>query len=398
MDQIQTNNRPIDYKKELESAAKSMILVHNPHLLIKMILRLVVQKLQISHAGMLLRTQDKDKESYVLTVSRGPLGLKIPVGFARLEMDNPLIRFFSDKEFKIVLHEGTLQYDEIKRFLDTAHSAPEDLKLLFQQIMKQMDLINVFSCVPILFREDLLGVLLLGKKKNGEPLNREELDFFLALVSDVAMALRNARLFKQLEDELQKRQKLFLNTTVALATAIEAKDRYTHGHTERVTHISLEIAQCMKRDFVNIDDKFLENLHIAALLHDIGKIGVPESILNKEGSLNEEEWIKMKAHPVIGATILEPIAELEHAILGVLHHHERYDGKGYPGGLSDGYIPMTAAIIAVADSYDAMTTDRPYRKAKTKEEAIIEIKTLSGLQFHPQVVNAFLKIVQEGSF
>ncbi|MDD5730964.1 MAG: HD domain-containing protein, partial [Candidatus Omnitrophica bacterium] len=136
---------------------------------------------------------------------------------------------------------------------------------------------------------------------------------------------------------------------------------------------------------------------IAALLHDIGKIGIPEKILNKEAPLTADEWKIMKEHPVIGATILQSISELEHVILGVKYHHERYDGTGYPEGLNNGNIPMHAAIIAVADSFDAMTTDRPYRKAKNVEESVKEIESLSGKQFHPNVASALVQLYNEGS-
>ncbi|MDP2922369.1 MAG: HD domain-containing protein, partial [Candidatus Omnitrophota bacterium] len=243
---------------------------------------------------------------------------------------------------------------------------------------------------------DLLGILLLGRKNNGRKFAGEELDFFVALASDVAMAMHNALLFKQLQDELEKKQKLFINTTVALAAAIEAKDHYTHGHTERVTNLAMKIGRRLIEKNPKLDDKLLEDLHIAALLHDIGKIGVPESILNKEGLLNKEEWQKMRMHPLIGVTILQPIKELESIILGVKYHHERFDGQGYPEGLSGDHIPLIAAIIAVADSFDAMTSTRPYRQAKPKETAIVEIKRLSGQQFYPQVVSAFLQLYRKG--
>ena len=147
---------------------------------------------------------------------------------------------------------------------------------------------------------------------------------------------------------------------------------------------------------LGLPEGFLENLRIAASLHDIGKIGVPEAILNKQGPLNKEEWVEMQKHPAKGATILEPISELKEAILGIKYHHERYDGKGYPDGLNSHAIPLVAAIISVADSFDAMTSDRPYRKALSTEAALKEIEQLSGQQFHPLVVMAFLKLYKEG--
>ena len=192
-----------------------------------------------------------------------------------------------------------------------------------------------------------------------------------------------------------KKQKLFLSTTTALAAAIDAKDHYTHGHTGRVTNLSLGIAKILSRKH-NLSQKFMDNLYIASLLHDIGKIGVPESILNKPGPLNEEERKKMQEHSVIGTTILQPISELEEAISTVKYHHEKYDGTGYPEGLKGEQIPLSAAIVAAADAFDAMTSDRPYRRALSKEEAIKEVERQSGKQFHPEVADALIQLYQEG--
>lgn len=382
----------INYKKELEDAAKGMILVHEPDTLIKMIVRRIVRIVKVKHAGILLH--HKDRDTYILSVSRGAPGLKIPAGFARMDADNSLIRFFRERIDKRFFNDGALVYGEAKKILRKNISS--EVKKLLKGVLYQMEIFESVVCIPSYFREDLLGILLLGGKKSGRGFGKDELDFFVALASDVAMAIRNAQLFKELQDELDKKQQLFINTSIALVSAIEAKDRYTRGHTERVTNLSLEIAKRMIKENPNLDDKFLEDLRIAALLHDIGKIGVPETILNKDGSLDEEEWKKMKMHPSIGAAILQPIKELEYIIQGVKYHHERFDGNGYPEGLKENNIPLIAAIISVADSFDAMTTDRPYRRAKTEEETIKEIQGLSGQQFHPQVVSAFLQFYQKG--
>jgi len=382
----------INYKKELEAAARSMILVHEPDVLIKMIARMIVQRVKVKHAGILLH--QKEADTYILTVSRGALGLKIPKGFARMDADNPLIRFFRERKDKQLFSDGAITYAEAKRFLKKSIKA--EVKKLLKGALYQMEIFGAVVCVPSYFRDELLGILLLGDKRNGKKFGRDELDFFIALASDVAMAIRNARLFKQLQDELDKKQQLFINTTVALAAAIDAKDHYTRGHTERVTNLVMEIGKRLMKENPHLNDKFLEDLHIAALLHDIGKIGIPEAILNKANPLNNEEWQKMRTHPLVGATILQPIKELEEIIMGVKYHHERFDGKGYPEGLSGEHIPLIAAIIAVADSFDAMTTSRPYRPAKPKESAVAEIKSLSGQQFHPRVVPIFLQLYQEG--
>ena len=384
----------VDYKRELESAAKGMIMVHEPELLIKLIVRMLVQKVRISHAGILLHARDKN--TYILTVSRGPRGIKIPAGFARMDYDNSLIRFFRERYDKRVLNDSSLIYEKGKKILKSKKIKPED-KHVLREALKQMELFDTIVCIPSYYGIDLLGLLLLGRKNNGRKFSKEEINFFIALASDVAMAIRNAQLFTDLESELHKKHRLFIETTVALAAAIDAKDHYTHGHTARVTFLSLELAKRMaRRDKKLFNEKFLENLHIASLLHDIGKIGVPESILNKAGPLSDEERKIMQSHPLVGATILQPINELIDAEDGVKYHHERYDGSGYPKGLKGEEIPLIASIIAVADAFDAMTTDRPYRKGLAKKEATEEIAGFMGRQFHPEVAEALIELYQEG--
>jgi putative nucleotidyltransferase with HDIG domain len=259
-----------------------------------------------------------------------------------------------------------------------------------------MEIFEAEVCIPSYFRNELLGILLLGEKNDNTKFEWEELDFFIALSSNVAMAIRNAQLFKELGLELEEKHRLFIHTTIALAAAIDAKDHYTHGHTARVTNLSLLLAQrLMQKDKRRYDTQFLENLHIAALLHDIGKIGIPESILNKNGQLDDNEKKKMQEHPLVGVNILRPIKELGETISGVKYHHERYDGSGYPEGLKGSQIPLIAAIISLADAYDAMTTDRPYRRALSKEEAKEEIERQSGRQFDPDIVNVFIELYKE---
>lgn len=382
----------IDYKKELETAAKNMILVHDPSVLIKMVLRMIVQKLRVNHAGILLH--DREKDTYILTVSRGTVGLKVPAGFARMDSDNPLIRFFRERQDKKFFNDGVLVLEEAKKIL--TQNIEQDARQLLERLLYQMEIFKAVVCIPSYFRDDLLGILILGNKRDEEEFLRDELDFFIALASDVAMAIRNALLFEELQLELERNKRLFINTTFALAAAIDAKDHYTHGHTTRVTNICLAIARkLIKKNKTIFDEKFLENLHIASLLHDIGKIGIPESILNKAGPLDDEERRLMQEHPSVGLTILEPIKELQDAILGVKYHHERYDGTGYPEGLKGEQIPLIASIIAVSDAFDAMTTDRPYRKRLSNEETIGEIKRQGGRQFDPQVVDALVKLYQE---
>jgi HD-GYP domain-containing protein (c-di-GMP phosphodiesterase class II) len=383
----------IDYKKELEVAAKNMILVHEPDIIIKMILRRIVQKVGVRHAAILL--QHKDKDAYLIRISRRYPQVKISTAFARVEKNNPLISFFAKHKNRQLFNDGALLHEEVKKILKK--DIKPNLKKLLTQVLQQMDELEAVVCIPSYFREDLLGMFLLGKKANGKRFSKGELGFFMALSSEVAMAMRNAQLFKALQLELDKERRLFMNTTVALAAAIEAKDRYTHGHTARVTSLSLAIARRLVKKHHNaIGNKFLEDLHIASLLHDIGKIGIPEYILNKEGPLDDKEKREMKAHPQLGVNILQFINELADCVAGVKYHHERYDGNGYPEGLKGKQIPLIAAIISVADAFDAMITERPYREVLTRDEAVQEIMQLSGKQFNPEVTAAFMELYREG--
>ena len=384
----------INYKKEFENAARNMIFVHDPDLLIKMIVRMVVNKANITHASFFLN--NKEKQGYLLTVSKGSLAKKLPLDLICIDKDDVLIRFFREHKSSFIFGREALVYSEAKAVL-ASNKVGHETKQQLAQVLYQMELLETVVCIPSYFRDELLGLLLLGKKNTGKKFVDEELDFFVALNSNVAMAIRNAQLFKQLKYELERKDQLFVRTTIALAAAIEAKDHYTHGHTTRVTNFSLEIAQKINQNCKKtFDNKFLENLHIGSLLHDIGKIGVPEHILNKRSDLTIGERNRIKEHPMIGVNILKPIKELEFPILGVRYHHERFDGLGYPEGLKGEQIPLLASIISVADSFDAMTTDRPYRAALVRGEAINEIKKLSGQQFCPRVADAFLELCQEG--
>lgn len=183
-------------------------------------------------------------------------------------------------------------------------------------------------------------------------------------------------------------KRAYMDTVRALSMAVEAKDRYTEGHSARVVDYAEKIGLAMR-----FSENHIENLKIASLLHDIGKIGIPEAILNKPGRLSNEEYAVIKSHPVIGANIIKDVDNLKAVVDVVKYHHERYDGNGYPEGLSGDDIPIDAAIISVADAYDAMCSDRPYRKAMPKEKAMSILKEERGRQFNPRVVDVFLKIL-----
>lgn len=191
---------------------------------------------------------------------------------------------------------------------------------------------------------------------------------------------------EQLRNELEK---AYFLTVKALAAAIDAKDKYTRGHSERVMQYSIQIADAIEKN-VALTQRLVNHFRYAAMIHDIGKIGIPDQILKKEGIYTKEEYEVMKQHSSLGYNMLRDVPYLKEVSLFLKHHHEWYNGTGYPDGLQGEEIPLGAQIIAVADAYDAMTSDRPYRKSYTHYNAVQEIEKCAGTQFAPTVVDAFL--------
>lgn len=183
---------------------------------------------------------------------------------------------------------------------------------------------------------------------------------------------------------------LYLSTIQAFNSAMEAKDPYTSGHASRVEEYAVKLGEAYGLSFDRI-----QNIKDAAILHDIGKIGINDNILHKASQLTHKEYAEIMRHPSIGAEIIGKVDFLK-KISGIIrHHHERYDGKGYPDGLARVDIPLEAYILSIADSYDAMTSDRPYRDALTKEDALKEIRNNAGTQFHPELAEVFSKILSD---
>ena len=191
---------------------------------------------------------------------------------------------------------------------------------------------------------------------------------------------------QKVEEQAGKIRTSFLNAVTALAYALEAKDIYTSGHSQRVTKISVTIARELGMPQDSID-----KIRLAGLVHDIGKIGIRESVLNKPAPLTDDEFRHIKSHCQAGEHILTPIVEDKEILRAVRHHHERYDGMGYPDGLRGEQIPLGARILSVADAFDAMTSERPYRLAMSAQDACAEIERCKGTQFAPKVADAFFR-------
>lgn len=239
-------------------------------------------------------------------------------------------------------------------------------------------------CVPLQIHDKVIGVLNISNKNGPGVFTEHDLNMLSALGNQAAISIQNTRLFEDL-------QELFLSTISSLAKAVDANDRYTAGHSHRVTLYALEVAREL-----GLDDDSIDLLRVAALMHDIGKLGVGEQILRKPGPLTADERTEMQQHPLYGASIVAPIRQLQTIVPGVRHHHERYDGRGYPDGLTGSDIPLQARVLMVADAYDAMTSDRPYRAAMPDEQAIDELRRGAGTQWAPEIVEAFIAAFEKG--
>jgi len=238
--------------------------------------------------------------------------------------------------------------------------------------------------VPVKVKAKTMGVLEAINRQEKGGFTKEDLSLLTSLADQVAIALDNSRVYQELEET-------FLQTADSLADTIEKRDPYTGGHTQRVTSYSLAIGK-----YLQLKPLERKRLKIASALHDIGKIGIEDHILKKPERLSPEEFDVIKRHSNMGAKIIEHIWQLREIVPGVKYHHEHVDGMGYPDGLRGEEIPVLAKIVAVADTYDAMTTDRPYRKAMDKGAAIEELKKCSGTQLDQGVVEAFLQAYQRG--
>ncbi len=276
--------------------------------------------------------------------------------------------------------------------ISTNYPRSSALKMVFNEVIERKEAVMINSndhpdiapsliCAPLMIRNSILGILSIRKKKNREVFNRKDLHHILSLTKRASLNLENKILYESIYYNI-------MDTLKSLISSVQARDHYTEQHSQRVTDISLKIAIQM-----NCSTKEMESLKIAGILHDVGKIAVPDSILLKPDKLTAEEFMIIKNHPTIGENILRPVMLLEKERKIIQSHHERWDGKGYPLGLAGIEIPYLARILAVADSFDAMTNNRPYRSAMPVEKAIDELVKNKNSQFDEDIVNAFVKIL-----
>lgn len=317
-----------------------------------------------------------------------------------MHSDTCILRLWDEEKKALVVHAGYCVSDATIDRLRTVrlgegisgivgqtrkslavYDIDKDPRVKYGELIRREGLRSILV-VPIIFQGKVLGVISTGSRQP-RYFHPEEIGVLNIFAAQVAVAIKESRYYDNIRVN-------YFNTIHALVLTIEARDPYTRGHTERVTKYAVEIARALK-----IYKPDMDVLRYAAEVHDVGKISIPDVILNKPGRLNPAERAMIELHPVKGVEILEPLEFLKSALPAVRHHHERYDGTGYPDGLDKEKIPLMARILACADAFDAMTSDRPYRRMKfTTEEAITEIKNNSGSQFDPHIASLFIKLLR----
>jgi HD-GYP domain-containing protein (c-di-GMP phosphodiesterase class II) len=347
--------------KSLETLVDAS-LIFSSTLDIDTLLDLILQKAEEvmeAEASSVFRIDEEKKELYFMT-ARGVKGKEV-------------------KEIRVPMGKGIVGWvAENKKPLLVADVTKD--KRWFKGVDKKTKFVTrSILAVPLFVKGKIIGVAEVLNKKGNRKFNQDDLEMYSALGNQIAIAIENASLYMELDE-------LFLSSIRAIVEAIDAKDPYTKGHSARVVEYSLLIGNGL-----DLDKETTKELEVSAILHDVGKIGIPDRILTKPGRLNDEEFGYMKKHPEFGAEIVEPIGKLKKLMPNILHHHERYDGNGYPSGLKAKKIPLFARIIAIADSFDAMTSDRPYRPRLNIEIAFKELKDNSGTQFDPRLARIFLK-------
>ncbi len=315
-----------------------------------------------------------------------------------------LAGFFTKKGYEVrIANDGEIALELVKEhrphlvFLDIRMPKKDGLSVLraireFDKTIKVI-MVTAFGTREIIGEAMRLGAVDFVRKP-----------FTKAYLEHEVIAKVSVQLFEDLRNEVDQKQGLieqlsnlnerasrnFYQTILSLATALESRDKYTHGHSERVEVYSKLIAKQLQAEKqVKINNQFLENLHIESRLHDIGKIAIPDNVLNKKGRLTAAEHEEIKRHPEESVRILAPLENIKDNIDVIYSHHERYDGTGYPKRKAGNKIPIRARIIAVADAFDAMTSDRPYRDALSDDVAFDELEKFKDIQFDAMVVDAF---------
>jgi len=334
------------------------------HLTLQTILQQAINQLKVDAADILLLNQSM----HILEFSEG-------IGFRTHGVEKIILRVGEDFAGQAVLKRELVSAEDLSAHGHHPVFTPEGF--------------IVYHGIPLIAKGEVKGVLEVFNRSRLDP-DSEWMDFLESLAGQAALAVDNTSLFESLQRTNIELSLAYETTLEGWSAALDLRDKETEGHTQRVTNITLKLAEAM-----GISEKERVQIRRGALLHDIGKMGIPDRILLKPDVLTGEEWEIMRQHPVYAYSLLSKIEHLRPALEIPYSHHERWDGSGYPRGLKEEAIPLSARIFAVADVWDALCSDRPYRPAWSKEQALSYIKSLSGVHFDPKVVDAFLKVIGE---
>lgn len=344
----------------LVKSGRKLITARNLNKLLEVVLKIAVKE------------SDADRASIMLLDKDGKLKINASVGIPEDIVESAEERIGKGIAGKVAMTNKPIIINEGEKVsADIKHS------------MKGLKAVSAMTIPLATETAEVLGVLNLVKYRGKSFFDKEDTELLSLLAYETATSIRSYQLMLETEG-------LYIGTIFALATALDARDHYTLGHSRKVARYAVSIAKEM-----NLPRYQIDIIRRASLLHDIGKIGIPDKILGKPGRLTYKEFEIVKKHPSVALNILKPIPQLKNLLPGIYHEHERFDGRGYLAGLKGEAIPLEARIIGVADAFDAMTSERPYRRALAPYEAISELKKCSGTQFDPVVVKAFLKSIKK---
>ncbi len=373
-----------------------MVRLNKPERLLKMVTRFLSREFNITHASLLLF--DDQSNHFVFADSRGDR--KLPMRLIRLDGDHPLISYFQKRRKTSPSKQECLYLPELKRGSgNNGHKAETD------RILQAMKDFKAELAVPGFHKKNLLGLLLLGKRTSSRIFSASDISFFQILLHDCSMAVKAAdsnrhltqknqelaRRLAEIEALRQKENKTYYEIMSSLAQEVHAKDSYTFGHVNQVERLGIMTAKEMGLD---LSGRRKDILSAGLVLHDVGKIGIPDSILKKEAKLNEEEWKIMRTHAEKGAKILSHLSDFTEVAEIVRCHHENMDGSGYPRGIKADQIPMESRIISVVDAFHAIVSTRCYSRGRSVEVAFEELRRCSGTQFDGEVVECFIRALE----
>ncbi|HOX54046.1 MAG TPA: HD domain-containing phosphohydrolase [Candidatus Omnitrophota bacterium] len=369
------------YRPMLEKEAERTARARDVREMATFIVRDVSSFTRLDHTAVFILNDQKNAYALMSCVYRKKDRPKLELGLL-LSIHSPLVAYLKDEKKPAV-------YGQIMHDLQNKDLTTHERKFL-ESVESEMAILGVEICVPSFCEDEMVGIMNLGNKITNEIYTAQDLQAFQTLANQTGRAIAGLLLKNE-------KIRLIVSSQKSLLETLEARDHYTRGHTERVSQYSMLLGNKLERLIHSIPNS-ISALHWTAQLHDLGKVGISDNILLKPAALNDEEFAKIKEHPTRGIEILGPLKEWfgEDIIQGVVHHHENYDGSGYPDKQKGDAIHIFARIIRVADAFDAMTTDRPYRKGLSIEEAMNEIKKFRKIQFDPVVADAFIELYNDG--